>query len=40
MLGLNDVFWISSVIFIAIIPLIWLTRPVRGEASDAASAAH
>lgn len=40
MLGLDDVFWISSVIFILIIPLIWLTRPVRGEASEAASAAH
>jgi len=40
MLGLDDVFWISGVIFIAIIPLIWLTKPVRGQMSDAASAAH
>jgi len=40
MLGLNDIFWISGVIFIAIIPLIWLTKPVKGAASDAASAAH
>lgn len=30
MLGLNDVFWVSGIIFIAIIPLIWLTRPVKG----------
>src|SRR5262249_4155018 len=30
MLGLNDIFWISGLIFVAIIPLIWLTRPVRG----------
>ncbi|MBV6325642.1 DHA2 family efflux MFS transporter permease subunit [Duganella violaceipulchra] len=40
MLGLNDVFWISGVIFIAIIPLIWLTKPMHGQVSDAASAAH
>ena len=40
MLGLNDIFWISGVIFIVIIPLIWLTKPVKGQASDAASAAH
>jgi DHA2 family multidrug resistance protein len=40
MLGLNDIFWVSGVIFIAIIPLIWLTKPVKGAASDAASAAH
>ena len=40
MLGLDDVFWISGVIFIAIIPLIWLTKPVHGQVSDAASAAH
>lgn len=40
MLGLNDIFWISSVIFVAIVPLIWLTKPARGAASGAASAAH
>jgi len=40
MLGLNDVFWISAAIFIAIIPLIWLTHPAKGGSSDAASAAH
>jgi len=40
MLGLNDIFWISGVIFIAIVPLIWLTKPARGAASGAAAAAH
>ncbi|WP_296000650.1 DHA2 family efflux MFS transporter permease subunit [Rugamonas sp.] len=40
MLGLNDVFWMSAVIFIAIIPLIWLTKPAKGQVSDAAAAAH
>ena len=32
MLGLNDIFWISAVIFVAIVPLIWLTKPVKGAA--------
>nr|WP_315593133.1 DHA2 family efflux MFS transporter permease subunit [uncultured Cupriavidus sp.] len=40
MLGLNDIFWISAVIFVAIIPLIWLTKPARGAVSGAAAAAH
>ena len=40
MLGLNDIFWISAVIFVAIVPLVWLTRPVKGAVSGAASAAH
>lgn len=40
MLGLNDIFWMSAVIFVAIVPLIWLTKPARGAASGAASAAH
>ena len=30
MLGLNDIFWLSAVIFIAIIPLIWMTKPGKG----------
>ncbi|WP_069353313.1 DHA2 family efflux MFS transporter permease subunit [Burkholderia cenocepacia] len=38
MLALDDIFWISSVIFIVIIPLIWITRPSRSSASGAASA--
>ncbi|KTD46546.1 multidrug efflux system protein [Legionella quinlivanii] len=41
MLGLNDVFWISSIIFLCLIPLVWLTRPVSGAASaSAAAGAH
>jgi MFS transporter, DHA2 family, multidrug resistance protein len=39
MLGLNDVFWISALIFLLIIPLIWFTRPVRGGGGAAASSA-
>ena len=38
MLGLNDIFWLSAVIFIAIIPLIWLTRP--GKGGGGAAGAH
>ncbi|SMG53700.1 DHA2 family efflux MFS transporter permease subunit [Paraburkholderia susongensis] len=38
MLGLNDIFWLSAVIFILIIPVVWLTRPGKGAAAGAASA--
>jgi DHA2 family multidrug resistance protein len=42
-LGVNDLFYISAVIFIVLIGLIWITRPERsggGDSSAAASAAH
>lgn len=38
MLGLNDIFWISAVIFVLIIPLIWMTRPSKDAAAGAATA--
>jgi DHA2 family multidrug resistance protein len=38
MLGLNDIFWLSSVIFVLIVPLIWLTKPVKGGGAGAAAA--
>ncbi|RDJ98631.1 DHA2 family efflux MFS transporter permease subunit [Paraburkholderia lacunae] len=38
MLGLNDIFWLSAVIFIVIIPLIWLTKPGKGAGAGAAGA--
>ena len=38
MLGLNDIFWLSSMIFIAIIPLVWLTRPAKGGGAATAVA--
>ena len=37
MLGLNDIFWLSSVIFIVIIPLIWMTRPGKGAGTTVAA---
>jgi MFS transporter, DHA2 family, multidrug resistance protein len=39
-MGLDDFFYISTFIFILIIPLIWITRPVKGGGSDAAAGAH
>jgi DHA2 family multidrug resistance protein len=40
-MGLDDFFYASSFIFILIIPLIWITRPVKGGGdSGEASAAH
>ena len=38
MLGLNDIFWLSAVTFIAIIPLIWVTKPGKGSGASAAGA--
>jgi DHA2 family multidrug resistance protein len=41
MMGLDDFFYISTFIFILMIPLIWITRPVEGEGGgDAAAGAH
>ncbi|RQU89911.1 DHA2 family efflux MFS transporter permease subunit [Burkholderia cenocepacia] len=42
-LGVNDLFYISAVIFVLLIALIWITKPERaggGDAGAAASAAH
>ncbi|MGH8821877.1 MAG: MFS transporter, partial [Rhodoferax sp.] len=40
MLGANDMFYLSAVIFVLLIPLIWLTRPQRGDGGGAAAGAH
>ncbi len=41
MLAANDVFYASAVLFIFLIPLVWLAKPVKGGASaDAAAGAH
>jgi DHA2 family multidrug resistance protein len=42
MIGINDIFWISAVIFVLIIPLIWIIKPVKSSAAsaEAAAAAH
>jgi DHA2 family multidrug resistance protein len=40
MMGLNDIFFISAVIFLAIIPLIWITKRAKGGGGGAAAGAH
>jgi DHA2 family multidrug resistance protein len=38
MLGLNDIFWLSAVIFVLIVPLIWVTKPSKAGGAAAAGA--
>jgi DHA2 family multidrug resistance protein len=42
MLAANDVFFASALIFMALIPFVWLSRPKQGgaAAADAAAGAH
>ncbi len=42
MLAANDVFYVSALLFLMLIPLVWLTRPQRAPAgaADAAAGAH
>jgi DHA2 family multidrug resistance protein len=42
MLAANDIFYLSAVLFLALIPLVWLTHPQRAAAggSEAAAGAH
>ncbi|WP_245178160.1 DHA2 family efflux MFS transporter permease subunit [Cupriavidus sp. AcVe19-1a] len=41
MLGANDIFWISGMLFFVLIGFVWLTRPARGGGGSAdAMAAH
>jgi DHA2 family multidrug resistance protein len=39
MMGLDDIAYISAIIFILIVPLIWITRPAK-RGADAAAGAH
>lgn len=42
MLAANDVFYVSAVLFVLLIPFVWITRPQRAGAgsADAAAGAH
>ncbi|HEX7889344.1 MAG TPA: DHA2 family efflux MFS transporter permease subunit [Ramlibacter sp.] len=42
MLAANDIFWLSALLFLGLIPLVWLTHPQGGGAggSEAAAGAH
>lgn len=39
-LGVDDIFWISAVLFLALIGLVWLARPARAAAPVDAGGAH
>ncbi len=42
-LGVNDLFYLSSLVFVVLIALVWITKPEKaggGDSSAAASAAH
>ncbi|MBA4696271.1 MAG: DHA2 family efflux MFS transporter permease subunit [Legionella sp.] len=40
-LGLNDIFWASSLILILLIPIVWITKPAKHASESAAvSGAH
>lgn len=36
----NDIFWLSSMLFLALIPLVWLTRVPRRDGAPSAAAAE
>jgi len=41
LLAINDLFWISSILFLAMIAVIWLARPIKSSvAPGAAAGAH
>ena len=42
MLAANDIFWVSALMFLALIPLVWLTQPQKAAPGglDAAAGAH
>jgi DHA2 family multidrug resistance protein len=41
MLGANDIFWISAVLFLVLIGFIWLTKPAKSAGgAEAAAGAH
>jgi DHA2 family multidrug resistance protein len=36
----TDIFWLSSILFVALVGMVWLTKPQAGEASADAGGAH
>jgi DHA2 family multidrug resistance protein len=41
MLATNDIFYASAILFLLLIPLVWLAKPQKGGAGgDAAAGAH
>ena len=39
-MGVTDMFYVSAALFLAMVVLVWLTRPRRGVASDVPGGAH
>jgi DHA2 family multidrug resistance protein len=39
-LGINDIFAVSSIIFILLIPLVWITKPAHVDVQEVSSGAH
>jgi len=39
MLSANDLFFVSALLFLALIPVVWLARPSRASAAGAGAAA-
>jgi DHA2 family multidrug resistance protein len=39
MLGVNDMFYVSALLFLALIAVVWLARPARGGAGTPVVAA-
>ena len=37
-LAVNDVFWMSSMLFFVLIALVWMTKPQRGVAAGGGGA--
>jgi len=43
MLSANDLFFVSALLFLALIPIVWLARPARasgGGSANTAAGAH
>jgi DHA2 family multidrug resistance protein len=40
MLSADDIFYVSGILFLALIFLVWLAHPIRGGAAASASGAH
>jgi DHA2 family multidrug resistance protein len=41
MLATNDIFYASAILFLLLIPLVWLAKPQKGgSGGDAAAGAH
>ena len=40
LLAANDLFWLSSLVFLGLLAILWLARPIKGNAPTGAGGAH